>query len=96
MDSRSASWMDAETSDLQHASGGERIKVISSISSSKAPITIDELNRVLRFGFSDVFVVLRVHPLWREIQAEDWICTINKYGNRTHKGVSKIGIVITN
>ena len=52
--------MDAETSDLQHASGGERIKVISSISSSEASIIIDELNRVLRFGFSDVFVVLRV------------------------------------
>ena len=37
--------------------GGERIKVISSISSSEASIIIDELNRVLRFGFSDVFVV---------------------------------------
>ena len=49
--------LDAETSDLQHASGGERIKVISSISSSEASIIIDELNRVLRFGFIDVFVV---------------------------------------
>ena len=87
--------MDAETSDLQHVSGGERIKVISSISSSEASIIIDELNRVLRFGFSDVFEVLRVHTIWREIQAEDWICTINKYGNRTHKSLSKIGNVTT-
>ena len=66
--------------------------MISSISSSEASIIIDELNRVLRFGFSDVFEVLRVHTIWREIQAEDWICTINEYG----KGLSKIGIVITN
>ena len=79
--------MDAETSDLQHASGGRADQsdfIDFVIGGFDHQFIIDELNRVLMFVFSDAFVVLRVHTIWRDIQAEDWICTIKKFGKRTH------------